>query len=70
MFNKDVEFLVLLRFLEKENYYEWVPPYLSQPKPKSNILHFMGNFKYLNKQLKGKPYPMPKINEMFSNHKF
>ena len=39
-------------------------PYFAQPKPKSNQVCFLSKFRNLNKKLKRKPYPMPKINEM------
>ena len=35
-----------------------------KPRPKSNRVRFISDFRNLNKQLKRKPYPMPKINEM------
>ena len=64
MFKKEVEFIVLLGFLKVENDSEWVSPSFAQPKPKLNRVCFLSNFRNLNKQLKRKPYPMPKINEM------
>ena len=64
MFKKEVERLVLLGVLEVENDSEWGAPYFAQPKNKSNRVRFLSDFRNLNKQLKRKPYPMPKINEM------
>ena len=64
MFKKEVESLVLLGVLEVENDSEWGAPYFAQPKNKSNRVRFLSDFRNLNKQLKRKPYPMPKINEM------
>ena len=43
---------------------EWGDPSFAQPKPKSNQVRFISDFRNLNKQLKHKPYPMPNINEM------
>ena len=63
MFKKKVECLLLLGFLRVENDSEWGSPSFSQPKPKSNLVSFLSDFINLNKQLKRKPYPMPKINE-------
>ena len=34
------------------------------PKLKTNIVHFLDNFRKLNNQLKRKPYLTPKINGM------
>ena len=64
MFKKEVGNLVLLGSLEVENDSEWGAPYFAQPKPKSNRVHFLSNFRNLNRKLKRKPYLMPKINEM------
>ena len=43
---------------------EWGSPSFSQSKNKSNQARFLSKFINLNKKLKRKPYPMPKINEM------
>ena len=64
MLKKGVERLVLLGVLEVANYSEWVAPSFAQPKPKSNQVGLLSDFINLNKQLKRKPYPMPKTNEM------
>ena len=64
MFKKEVEGLVLLGVLEIENYSELGAPSFAQPKPKSNRVKFLSDFRNPNKQLKKKPYPMLKINEM------
>ena len=47
-----------------ENDSESGAPYFSQPKPKSNQVRFVSDSRNLNKKLKQKPYPMPKINEI------
>ena len=64
MFKNEVERLVLLGVLEVANSSNWGAPSFSQPKPESNRVRFLIDFRNLNKQLKRKPYPMPKINEM------
>ena len=64
MFKKEVERLVLLGFLKVTNDSEWGAPYFDQPKPKSDQLHFLSDFNNINKRLKRKSYPMPKINEI------
>ena len=64
IFKKEVECLVLLGVLKIANYSELGAPSFSQPKPKSNQVRFISDFRNLNKQLKCKPYPMPNINEM------
>ena len=58
IFKKDVENLVILRVLEIANYWEWVAPSLVKTKPKWNQVHFLSEFKNLNKQLNQKQYPM------------
>ena len=64
MLKKEVERLVLLWILKLANYSEWGAPYFAQPKPKTNWVHFLSDFRNLNKQLKWKLHPMSKINEM------
>ena len=56
--------LVLLEVLKVAHDSEWGSPSFSQAKTKSNQLSFLSYFRNLNKQLKQKPSPMPKINEM------
>ena len=63
-FKKEVERLVLLGVLKVANDSDWGASSFDQPKPKSNRICFLCEFRNLNKQLKRKPYPMPKINEM------
>ena len=50
--------------LEEANYSEWGSPSFAQPKAKTNRVRFVRDFHNLNRQLKRKPYPMPKIREM------
>ena len=64
MFKKEVERLVLLEVLKVANDSEWGAPSFAQPKPKYNRVRFLSDFMNLNKKLKRKIYPMPKINEM------
>ena len=59
-----VDRLFLLGVLEVVNDSEWGDPYFAQPKSKLIRVHFLSDFRDLNRQLKQKPYPMPKINEM------
>ena len=59
--------IVLLGVIEVENDSEWGAPSFAQPKPKSNRVNFLSDFRNQNKQLKWKPYPMTKINEMLLN---
>ena len=54
MFKQEVEHLVVLGVLELANYSEWVAPYFWKPKPKSNQVHFLSEFRNLNKKLKQK----------------
>ena len=64
MFKKEVERLILLGVIEIANDSEWGGPSFAQPKNKSNLVLFLSDFINLNKQLKQKPYPVPKINYM------
>ena len=43
---------------------EWGAPSFAKPKPKPNRVRFLRYFINLNKQLKQKPHPMTRINEM------
>ena len=52
MFKKDVECLVLLGVLEAAIDSEWGSPSFAQPKPKSNQVHLLSDFRNLNKHLK------------------
>ena len=61
MFKKEVEYLVLLGVLEVANDSEWGDSYFAQPKPKSNQVRFLSDFRNPNKLFK-KLYPMPKTN--------
>ena len=61
MLRKEVERLVKLGVIEEANDSEWGLPSFSQPKPKTNRVRFLSDFRKLNSQLKRKPYPMPKI---------
>ena len=64
IFKKEVEHLVLVGFFERVNDLEWGSPSLVKPKSKSNWVRFLSDSRNINKQLKRKPYPMPKINEI------
>ena len=64
MFKKDVEVLVRLGVLEHANDFEWVSSYFPHLKGKNNWVRSLSDFWNLNKQLKRKSYPLPKICEM------
>ena len=64
MFKQEVENLVILGVLDLANDSEWLAPSFVKPKPKSNQVRFLSEFRNLNKQLNKKQYSMPKINEM------
>ena len=49
MFKKEVERLVLVGFLELANDSEWGAQSFAQPKPKSNQVCFLSNFRNINK---------------------
>ena len=65
IFKKLVECLVLLVVLEKANDSKWRAPYFTNTERKINWVRFLGKFRDFNKQLKLKPYLMPKVNKMF-----
>ena len=67
MFRKEVKRLVTLGVIEQANDSEWGAPYFDQPKPKTNRVRFLSDFRNLNRQLKHKPYHMPKVCEMLLN---
>ena len=46
--------------LRKVNYSEWAAPTFIIPK-KDETVHFISDFRKLNKRIKRKPYPIPKI---------
>ena len=64
MFKKEVESLVILVVIENPNDSQWGDQYFAQPKHKTNQVIFLSEFRDLNKQLKCKLYPMPKIDEI------
>ena len=59
-FKREVKHLFLLVALEVANDSEWGGPSFEQPKPKSNQVGFLCDFRNINKQLNRKPYLMPK----------
>ena len=50
MFKNEVECLVLLGVQEVANDSEWGDPSFAQPKPKSNQVSFLSDFRNINKQ--------------------
>ena len=67
MFRKEVDRLVLLEAIKDANDSEWVATFFAQPKPKIDCIRFLSDFRKLNRQLKRKPYPMPKMREILLN---
>ena len=64
MFKKESKRLVILGMLEEVNDSEWGAPSFYQHKTKSNHVKFLSDFWNLNRQLKRKLYPIPKIREI------
>ena len=64
MFIKDPQRLVSLGVLEEVNDSGWGAPSFAQPKPKMNCFRLLTDFRNLNRKLKCKPYPIPKICEV------
>ena len=67
MFRKEVKILVKLGVLEEADYSKWRASSFDQPKPKTNPARFLNDFHNLNRELKRKPYSMPKIREILLN---
>ena len=67
MLKKEVKRLVKLVVLEEKNEYRWGAPSFVQPKAKTSKVRSLSEFRNLNRQLKLKPYPIKKINEMLLN---
>ena len=67
MSRKEVKRLVKFGILKEANDSEWGAPYFAQPKPKTSRVKFLSDFRNLNRQLKRKPYPKPKISEILLN---
>ena len=70
IFRKELDRLVLLGVIKEANNPEWGAPYFAQPKPKTDCIIFLSEFWNLKRQLKRKPYTMPKIHEMLSKLEF
>ena len=64
MFIKEVERLVRLGVLEEANDFGWDAYLFAQPKSKTNRVIFISNSWNLNRQLKRKPYTMPRISSI------
>ena len=64
VFKKEVEQLVSSGLFKHENDPEWGDSYFAQLKSKTNCVQFLSDLLNLNKQLKRKPYPMPKMREI------
>ena len=64
---KEVERLLKIGVLKESNDSEWGAPSFSQPKSKTKRIRFLSDFRNLNRQLKRKPYPMPKFCKMLLN---
>ena len=59
----EVERLVKLGVLRKVNNSEWAAPTFIIPK-KDGSVRFISDFRELNKGIKRKPYPIPKIQDL------
>ena len=66
-FRKEVNILVLLGLIVEANDSEWVANFFAQTNTKTDRIRFLSEFHNLNRQLKRKPYPVPKISEMLLN---
>ena len=69
MFRKEAERLVRLGVIKEVNESKWGAPSFAQPKAKTNRVRFLSDSWKLKRQLKCKPYPMPKKQEILLNLK-
>ena len=53
--------------LEEANEPKWGAPSFAQTKAKTNQIILLSDFWNLNRQLKNKPYPVPKMREILLN---
>jgi hypothetical protein len=60
---EEVERMVELGVMRKINRSEWAFPAFTIPK-KDTTLRYIADLRELNKQIKRKPYPIPKIQDM------
>ena len=63
MFRHEVEQLCNVGVLRKINRSEWTAPTILIPKKDWTII-FISDFRKLNKRIKRKPYPIPKIQDL------
>jgi hypothetical protein len=62
-FRREVERLIKIGVLKKVNRSEWAAPTFLIPK-KDLTVRFISDFRELNRQIKRKPFPIPKIQDM------
>ena len=67
MFRKESERLVKLGVLKEENDSEWGAPSFAEQIAKTSWITSLSDFRNLNRHLKRKTYPIPKIWEMLLN---
>ena len=67
MFRKEVDILVLLGVIRETNDSQLGATSFAQLKTKTDHIRFLSSFWNLNRKLKRKPYPMPKIREIILN---
>ena len=65
MLKKEFKRLVILGVIEEANDSEWGAPSFAQPKEKTNCVRFLSDFRNLNRELKRKPYPIPKYMKCY-----
>ena len=66
VFREEIERLCKLGVLKKVNDSEWGAPTFIQPK-KNGTVRVLSDFRELNKNIKRKPFPIPKIQDMLLN---
>ena len=67
VFKNELECLVQIRVLEKALHSEWLAGTFIQPK-KDGRVHWISDFGGLNKYLRWKIYPLPRIGDILAKH--
>ena len=64
-FKKELKCLISLGILEKDSNSPWAAPSFAIPKKNPNEVRFLTDFRQLNPRIVRKPFPLPKIKNLF-----